>query len=180
MIWFTSDTHWHHANIIKYTKRPFANVDEMNEAMINNWNARVGRNDNVYHLGDFAFATEPQIRELNRRLNGHVHLIEGNHDSKRIKGNLGFASYQPYKELKLASNKIILFHYAMRVWNGSHHGSWHLYGHSHGTLPEDPYSRSTDIGVDSHNYAPVSLDEVAIIMGKKKFRPVDHHREDRR
>ncbi len=63
----------------------------------------------------------------------------------------------------------MLFHYAMRVWNASHHGSWHLYGHSHGTLPDDITSLSFDIGVDSQHYKPLSYDEVKAIMSQKEW-----------
>jgi calcineurin-like phosphoesterase family protein len=63
----------------------------------------------------------------------------------------------------------------MRVWNKSHHGAWHLYGHSHGTLPDDPNALSFDCGVDCHNYTPISFEQVEAIMAKKTFKPIDHH-----
>ena len=70
---------------------------------------------------------------------------------------------------------IVLLHYAMKVWNKSHHGAWHLYGHSHGSLPESEDSLSFDCGVDSHDYRPISYDEVKRIMSKKTWKPLDHH-----
>jgi hypothetical protein len=63
----------------------------------------------------------------------------------------------------------------MRTWNKSHRGSWHLYGHSHGTLPDDPHSMSFDVGVDCHNYRPLSFEQVKAVMSKKLFKPIDHH-----
>jgi calcineurin-like phosphoesterase family protein len=63
----------------------------------------------------------------------------------------------------------------MKVWNKSHHGAWHLYGHSHGSLPDDINSLSFDVGVDSHDYKPISYEEVKRIMKKKIFKPLDHH-----
>ena len=63
----------------------------------------------------------------------------------------------------------------MRVWNKSHYGSWNLYGHSHGSLPDDPHARAIDVGVDCHNFAPVSFDEVKVIMERKLWKPIDHH-----
>jgi calcineurin-like phosphoesterase family protein len=74
--------------------------------------------------------------------------------------------------------KIILCHYAMKVWNESHHGTWQLYGHSHGSLPEDPNARQTDVGVDSWNYTPVSMEQLNILMAKKKWKPIDRHGTD--
>jgi calcineurin-like phosphoesterase family protein len=73
------------------------------------------------------------------------------------------------KEAPRGQQSIVLFHYAMRVWNTSHHGSWSLYGHSHGTLSEDLTSRSIDVGVDVHNLFPISYEEVKAIMAKKQW-----------
>ena len=64
----------------------------------------------------------------------------------------------------------------MRVWNRAHRGAWHLFGHSHGNLPDDPHALSWDVGVDNNDYAPIHLDELAVIMARKVFRAVDHHR----
>lgn len=157
MIFFTSDTHFGHANIIKYCNRPFKSVNEMDEVMIQNWNDRVSPGDDVYHLGDFGFKDRNKIHNILQRLNGRIHLIKGNHDYKphTIKG---FASVQDYYELKTQGEKIILSHYAMRVWNGSHRGRIMLYGHSHGTLPGN--SQSLDVGVDCWEFKPVTLDEI--------------------
>lgn len=188
---FTSDTHFGHARIIEYCDRPFANVKEMNEAMIDNWNSVVKPDDVVFHLGDFAFADPENFLD---RLNGRKRLVLGNHD-KSITGNTlkKFEWVKPYAEVyindstlppttdrwgkKVADGRqhIVLMHYAMRVWNKSHHGSWMLYGHSHGSLPDDPNALSIDVGVDSHNFRPVSYEEVKQIMSSKQFKPVDHH-----
>lgn len=64
---------------------------------------------------------------------------------------------------------IVLLHYAMKVWNASHYGTWHLYGHTHGELPDDETSLSFDVGVDCHNFYPISYDEVKEIMSTKKW-----------
>jgi len=81
--------------------------------------------------------------------------------------------------IDLAGQQIILCHYAMRVWDKSHWGIWHLYGHSHGSLPDDPRSLSYDVGVDKNNFTPLLFEEVKEIMSKKTFKPVDHHGEKR-
>lgn len=184
MIHFISDTHWGHANIIRYSKRPFSSVEEMNQKLIENWNARVAPEDTVYHLGDFAFMKYEQFLRILARLNGKKHVIRGNHD-KLISSNRhdllksgALDSIQDYLELRLPGTPmIVLFHYGQRVWNKSHHGSIHLYGHSHGSLP--PYGKSVDVGVDSKEitdeYRPVSLDEVLRYMEKRDKAVVDHH-----
>ena len=98
-------------------------------------------------------------------------------------GRHRFAAVKDYDEIAVkdpdalphGKRKIVLLHYAMRVWNRSHHGSWHLYGHSHGSLPDDPNSLSFDVGVDCWGYAPISYQEVKSVMSGKTFAPIDHH-----
>lgn len=186
MIHFTSDTHWGHKNIIKYSNRPFKDVEEMNEALIKNWNERVAQDDTVYHLGDFAFLPYDALKRTARRLNGTKHLILGNHDKTIIQSQTDllksgtFNSIQNYAEISYNGQFIVLFHYGQRVWNKSHRGSIMLYGHSHGSLP--PFGKSVDVGVDSkeitHEYRPVTADEVLAYMSKREFVAVDHHGDD--
>ena len=182
-IHFTSDTHWGHANIIKYSSRPYADVEEMNEALIKNWNEVVKPTDTVWHLGDFAFMQFHKFKSVLWRLNGDIHFVRGNHD-KMIDQNKveilrqgKIKTIQDYAELKVGGKFIVLFHYGQRVWNKSHHGSIHLYGHSHGSLP--PHGLSVDVGVDcqeiTHEYRPVSLAEVIKYMDGRKSAVVDHH-----
>jgi calcineurin-like phosphoesterase family protein len=194
---FTSDTHFGHTNIIKYCIRPFLfdpskgfddprnrDVDFMDETLIKNWNSVVQPNDTVYHLGDFAFYRDQRkTRNVLRRLNGNKILIRGNHDEYLEPETLQmFGSVHYYHEISVpdkdvGKQKIVLLHYGMRVWNKSHRGSWQLYGHSHGTLPDDPSSLSFDVGTDCHGYTPISYEQVKKIMAKKTFKPIDHHGE---
>ena len=83
-IWFTSDTHFGHKNIIKFSERPFSDVEEMDEVMIRRWNEVVGKDDTVYHLGDFAFLSTGKLRQLISRLNGKICLVNGNHDGPAL------------------------------------------------------------------------------------------------
>lgn len=161
---FTSDTHYRHHNIIRYNNRPFQNVDEMQEVMIANWNSVVSYKDTVYHLGDFILGGNPSA--ILSRLNGHKFLIRGNHD-KRPHHKDGWKDIFYYKEINIEKQHIVLMHYALRVWSRSHHGSWSLYGHSHGNLEDIPTSLSFDVGVDCHNYTPISFEEVKRLMQPK-------------
>jgi calcineurin-like phosphoesterase family protein len=156
--WFTSDTHFGHRAIIDMCGRPFADVDEMDDAMVAAWNAVVHTNDVVWHLGDFAFRCHPQrAKEIFDALNGIKHLVVGNHDKKPTLA-LGWAEVIPFRHLVVDGVQINLSHYAMRVWPGLHRGAVMLYGHSHGTLPG---SRATlDVGVDNVGFAPVDLPEI--------------------
>lgn len=180
--YFISDTHFGHANILRHCKRPFSSVGEMDDAIVRNWNAIVRPKDTVYHLGDFAW--NPIItREILGRLNGTIHLIQGNHDKRILKKDIPerFASVSPYLEIKVRDEEmdvkqnLILCHYPMEVWNKSHHGSWHLHGHCHGTLPNSDSKARIDVGVDPHDFKPVSYNEIKNIMTGKVFKPIDHH-----
>jgi calcineurin-like phosphoesterase family protein len=150
----------------------------MDEALIRNWNSVVGPDDLVYHLGDILFGRDERDfdRVLNR-LNGRIILIKGNHDRMTMQFRNKFLEYHHsgMLETKIEGQQVTLCHYAMRVWNKSHRGAFHLYGHSHGTLPDDPNSLSFDVGVDCHNYTPITWEKVKQIMAKKTFKPVDHH-----
>ena len=176
-IWFTSDRHFGHQRIIELAKRPFVSVEEMDEALIANHNARVKPGDIFYDLGDFAF-TDDHDKYLSR-LNGEGHLLPGNHDHRRrLKKVKGWHTIEEkLVHLKLADKtELVLCHYAMRVWRNSNHGALHLYGHSHGNLPGD--SQSCDVGVDCSwtKFAPVSLEEIkdrlSYFVGR--YHP-DHH-----
>ena len=159
--WFTSDTHFGHANIIKYCNRPFETVDAMDRSLIELWNATIALKDEVWHLGDFAFRGLPADTYL-QALNGRKHLIWGNHDDERSRQCDGWMTSRPYWELRLNKSMppIVLFHYGMRVWNRSFHGALHLFGHSHGTLPGT--RKSVDVGVDypPWQYRPVSIEQI--------------------
>lgn len=165
-LWFTSDLHFGHKNIIQYSKRPFENVDHMTEHLILEWNRCVKEDDTVWHLGDFAFLKEEEVLEIIKQLNGRKHWILGNHDKvlkKVLKKNPEHAvEVVQYQELTYRDQFIVLNHYGQRVWNKSFHGAWHLYGHSHGTLA--PYGKSVDVGVDckeiTPDYRPIAFDEL--------------------
>lgn len=204
---FTSDTHFGHANIIRYSARPFirpndlkvdgswiSNVNakerakEMDEVLIANWNAKVSPEHEIYHLGDFSFGWVVNIIPVLRRLNfKKLYFLWGNHD-KGMRDLKTVIHFYPdlvgrvvflggLAEISVNGQDIVLCHYAMRVWNRSHHGAWHLYGHSHGSLADDPNSLSFDVGVDCHELKPLTFDEVASIISKKTWKAIDHHGE---
>ena len=171
MIWFTSDQHFGHTNIIKYCNRPFDNERRMTYEMIQIHNSMVRPEDTVYHLGDFTFN-----KDHNQYLNflaGQHHFIRGNHDHKNFDGR--YVSVNDTKMVRYEGNKIWLSHYSHRVWPESHRGAIHLFGHSHGTLPG--FGRSMDVGVDTNNFELYSANEIVNLMAKVDFKAVDHHLE---
>lgn len=174
MIWFTSDEHYGHANVIKFCNRPFSSTEEMNRALVEKHNSRVKPGDLVYHLGDMFWRKLDinECRQIRDSLNGQHYYVWGNHEEHmektvdlrdRFVWCKDIARVFPSRETGYP--KIVLCHYAMRTWRGSHRGDWHLYGHTHAGLPE--YGLSFDVGVDARNFFPISLDEVATEMKAK-------------
>lgn len=172
-LWFTSDQHFGHGNIIKYCNRPFSSVAEMDEILIQNHNKLVKPEDHVIFLGDFGFYgrghdAKEMIKDRIKSLNGYKFIFEGNHDPDfssllssgckvicLIKQN---SIYELTRTLKKPAP--VLCHYPMISWNRSFHGSFHLHGHTHGTVPFDPKIRRLDVGVDVHSYSPISWEEI--------------------
>ena len=176
-IFFTSDHHFGHTNIIRFSERPFSSVEEMDQELIKRWNEKVSPLDIVYHLGDISLARPERTKEILDQLNGSIFLVKGNHDKSALSYAKRFEWIKDYYELSVEDadapngrQKIILFHYAMKVWRSSFRGTWHLYGHSHGHLFDDETSRSFDVGVDCHNYEPLSYDDVKAIILKKDWK----------
>ena len=181
----TSDTHFGHKNIIKYSNRPFNDVEEMDNFMVDSWNEKVGPKDIIFHLGDFAFFGADKVVEILKRLNGTIYFLYGNHD--RVMRNPIVLDYIKNTgkikvsadtfEFKYNKHNFFMSHYAHRIWNRSHRGTIHLYGHSHGSLPS--LGRSMDVGVDTNdmesNYAPFLLDDVIEFVIQKPIHKIDHH-----
>lgn len=176
--YYTSDSHFFHENILRYMDRPFKNVEEHDEALIKNWNEVVKNpNDVVYHLGDVGFGNKQRIKNYLHRLNGVIHLVKGNHDKKLMRGGMldRFASVNDYLEIKVVDEEmdmiqtLVLFHYPIESWNKKHFGSWHLYAHCHGRLDNTNFKTRLDVGVDLHEYRPISYQEVKTIITRKSL-----------
>lgn len=151
---FTADTHFGDHRTINIQRRPFASVVEMDAALVENWNAVVGVDDEVWHLGDLA-RRAADVPALLARLNGRKHLLRGNNDPDATLAAAGWASVGDYAEIELDGRRLVMCHYPFRSWNGQHRGALNLHGHSHGRLK--PMPRQHDVGVDARGFAPVSL-----------------------
>jgi calcineurin-like phosphoesterase family protein len=185
-IFFTSDSHYSHANIIKYCNRPFESVVEMNGTLINAWNEMVGMNDTIYHLGDFFFNKSGNVLDYIEALNGNIILVRGNHDHsktvKELKQHPRVTVFEGFIDIKVDDDEmdsgyqmLTLCHYPMLAWNQSHRGAWQLFGHLHGTAEyyeshKERFSpNQLDVGVDRHNYRPISYMEVKEIITKQNL-----------
>ena len=185
-IWFTSDLHFGHKNIVEYCNRPWT-FEQQDEELVKRWNSRVGLFDEVYHLGDFTFAGRKKAKaiiELIKGLNGKITFIKGNHCQDGLweeieKANLAHVvEVCQYKEITIDRTKVVMCHYPFETWNKAHHGAWHLHGHCHGSLA--PRGKRLDVGIDNHpDHQVFSLTEVKIHMAKQEFAIVDHHTGER-
>lgn len=148
----------------------------MDEYIISLQNDTVGEKDNFYFLGDFCFDRRRTEWYL-QRLKGNLFFIKGNHDKKdTIKLYQKYGTYlgEQYSGLNINGTHIVLNHFAMSVWDRSHHGSWHLFGHSHGSYK--PHGLSIDVGCMLHQYKPLEYEEIFDIMTTKRIEQLDHHR----
>ena len=145
--------------------------------MIQTWNNTVTPKDTVYVLGDFSFHKVEKTNYILNRLNGNKMLIKGNHDSsKRMKKIHGWEWVKDYYELRHEGELVVLSHYPFEVWRESHHGSWHLHGHSHGSLHQR--GKRMDVGVDPLGLDKllISFEEVEVRLKSSKEYLADYHR----
>lgn len=209
--WFISDTHFDHGNIMKYCNRPGLNEEEqrllaegtdfrvsresvvrMNDMLIDEINSVCMPGDRIIHGGDVIFGNKKFIYENCRRFLDRInckeiHLIRGNHDYPAIEPL--FASVQDVMYVKVGNQKIFVSHYAHAVWDQSHRGRIHLYGHSHATAEEGldammPHRKSGDIGVDNLSivfgaYRPINIDQINHWLGSRQGHSIDHHTSEK-
>jgi len=142
----------------------------MNEAMIDRWNSKVGKKDTIYHLGDFAIKGKAEeIEVILERLKGKKHLIIGNHDANKTRNAKGWESVQHYLEINIRGIFTCLFHYPIISWNKKNHGSIHLHGHTHFTLPPSTTDLRLEVGVDGHNFTPLSDEDIFNILSQRPY-----------
>ena len=152
-IFITADLHLGHEAIRRHCNRPWPTLEEMDEALISNWNATVPkRKALIYIVGDFAWKNHN--RYLNR-LNGKKVLIKGNHDKMSQDCLKNFSGVYERLATKIDDKVVVFDHYCGLVWNRSVHGSWLIYGHSHGRIGESETIPRCDAGVDVWGYRPV-------------------------
>ena len=181
-MFFTSDTHFCHSNIIKYCKRPFANIAENDEEIIRRWNEKVPEDGIVFHLGDVAFGDPERVDNILERLNGTIYLVIGNHDWRRVVNNhkWRFEMMTQQINMKIGKRHIILNHYPMLAFSGAWRGedaTYQLFGHVHTSPYTDEgldqqrmkylFTSQYDVGVDNNNFTPVIWKEVDQIINNQ-------------
>ena len=174
MTYFTSDQHFGHFNIIRLSRRPFKTVEEMDETMVERWNAKVRDDDTVYVLGDLFFRAAT-VEPILERLKGHKHLMLGNHDGSwtdRVKLADYFESVQTLKEGTVDGRLVTMCHYPMLSYPQARRG-YMVYGHIHNNTGDDYWPlimrrpRMLNAGVDVNNFEPVTFEE--LLANNKDF-----------
>jgi calcineurin-like phosphoesterase family protein len=187
-VWFTGDHHFGHENIIKYAERPYINVAEMDEDLIEEWNSVVRRSDLVYYLGDFTLGGTSIAQQYFSRLSGDIEILNNfwHHDKRWINSHGQCTTKNGWIVLLGNSIKVLeipelgkdgyplaitLCHYPIGEWDRKHYGAWHLHGHSHNKYQAE--GKILDVGVDSAiewlgEYRPFSFSEVIEIMESKR------------
>lgn len=173
-VFFTSDHHFGHANIIKYCDRPYKDVEEMDADMVLRWNSVVKEDDPVFHLGDFTLGGPEQAQKYFSQLNGKIYILSNpwHHDKRWIKEQMDQRKYYESKyhgvELlppmvvlensyhKNDSGCIVLCHYPIQEWDRAHYGSLHFFGHSHiKAYIKSAVDSSFNVGVDLNKFTPM-------------------------
>ena len=162
MNFYISDTHFWHKKIIEYDDRAFATSEEMNEFIIGKWNSVVAEYDYVYHLGDFAFCSQSNLRKIIDRLNGYIMLTQGNHDYRFHLGS--FFDEADMRLIDDGKYKVHLCHYPLESWWNQGRGTIHLHGHSHGQLKNKMKNRY-DMCCSLWGYTPVTLEQILNVKG---------------
>ena len=181
-IYFVSDTHFNHKNIIKYCKRPFKNIEENDTELIRRWNEKVPKDGIVFHLGDVAFGDPDKVDKILEQLNGTIYLVIGNHDWRRVVNNhkWRFELMTQQINMKIGKRHVILNHYPMLCFSGAWRGedaTYQLFGHVHTSPYTDEgldqqrlkmlFTSQYDVGVDNNNFTPVSWKEVDQIINNQ-------------
>ena len=171
-VWFISDTHFGHENIIRFCNRPFQNAEEMNAELIRRWRETVPEDGIVFHLGDFAHGSSRLWNDILCALTGRKYLILGNHDIKNIRQGFmsRFELVTQQMTIRVGGQAIVLNHNPFLCYGGSYRDVWQLFGHVHSgpasnTGLDHPrlkmlFPLQYDVGVDNNDFRPVSFSEV--------------------
>lgn len=158
--WFTSDTHFGHENILKYSNRPFNTIEDMDKTLIRNWNARVQPEDTIFFLGDFCFNISSSFKNYWYALNGTKIMIKGNHDHHN-----GVNTPILDMTIKLGGETMLLIHRPSDV--GVFDGKLVLCGHVHNAwkfdrryIEKDFHIDFVNVGVDVWGFRPININEI--------------------
>ena len=167
MNYYISDLHFGHKKCIEFDSRPFSSVEEMDAAIIQNWNSKVSDEDDVYILGDFCYRNAYDPTWYLKQLKGKKHLIVGNHDRNLWKNQRACAMFESIDQIlmiKDGNQNVVLCHYPLAEWDMERYGTIHIYGHIHvDTGPTFEYMQNKNAynaGCMINGYYPVQVSEL--------------------
>lgn len=168
MKFYIADMHLGHENVIRFDNRPFESVEEMDRQLIENWNKRVGCDDDVYILGDFCYRSQKSPAWYLEQLKGNKYLIQGNHDGNLLKDEQAMGCIKSVEKMCFVMDgkeRVVLCHFPLAEWNGYHKGAWHIYGHIHNRRDETfeymrKQKRALNAGCMVNYYTPVTFKEL--------------------
>ena len=166
-VWLTADTHFGDADIIRYCGRPYRSAEDMDRDLVARWNARVGKNDVVWHLGDFGSGGKEDIAKVFRQLNGDKRIVLGNHDAEGVKFYYEIGFSKVYDMPVLFEGFFVLSH-APVGWVSSGLPFANVFGHVHNSeLYRTFTARSACVCVERWGYGPAAWDDVLAGMRKE-------------
>lgn len=168
-LFFTADLHFHHHHIINFCNRPYKNVDEMNESIIENWNNKIPKTGTTFILGDVTWQALQTTEHLLDQLNGKKILITGNHDKQSIvsyfEESYDMLGITITDEKEYKKYYVHLCHFPLAEWDRFFHGSYHLHGHQHKSKDMRIVQKNKlDVGLDSNNMIPYSWEDVKNVI----------------
>jgi calcineurin-like phosphoesterase family protein len=176
-IWFSSDWHLSHANIIRYANRPFKSVYDMDEVIIDNFFKTINSGDTLYFLGDLSFNKESDVRVINllQKQNIRTFFLMGNHDKamrtdevrRAIKDSTVFKGIWDRLDEHIEGQEVTMEHYPMLSFKGSHFNAWQLYGHHHSDISDVATGKKLNVCVDHHDFRPWSWEQVVEYMSRR-------------
>lgn len=172
-LFFISDLHLGHKNVLRFDNRPFETIEEHDEAIIKRWNEMVSCKDHVYILGDVSWHGKQTTISIMKQLNGEKHLIVGNHDKELLKSKEFcslFDEITDYKEIKVGSNGLVLCHYPILCFNRHYYGWYHFYGHVHNSAEYDVVEVSR-LSLENTLKAPCNAINVGCMMPYMNYTP---------
>lgn len=173
MKYYIADTHFGHENVLRFDGRPFENVDEMDKFLIEAWNSRVTKNDDVYIIGDFVYRSTHPVAWYCSKLHGHKHLILGNHDKLTDEDRKHFVNIEKMMHITDEGNQICACHFPIAEWNGFYKGHYHIYAHIHNRKNATyefmkTRERALNAGCMINNYMPVTFKE--LVENNRRFK----------
>ena len=183
MIYYISDLHFGHRNVIGMDQRPFETIEEMDETIITRWNERVTDEDDVYIVGDFAYRNGYTADWYLRRLRGRKHLIVGNHDYLTLQSEKAVGLVESVEKMQFIQDdgrNVLMCHYPVAEWYGKRYGGYHVHGHVHNRRDDvyefmSRYDRALNAGCMLTDYRPATLDE--LMEHNRRFRQMTEEEE---